>query len=63
MDVKCASLIGYLQEEVYNVKQPLGFENANLPTHVFKSIKALYNLKKSPRAWYDKLSSYLRITV
>ena len=35
MEVKCAFLNGYLQEEVY-VKQPPRFENLNLPNRVFK---------------------------
>ena len=34
MDVKCAFLNCYLQE-VYDKQLP-GFENANLPNHVFK---------------------------
>ena len=34
MDVKCAFLNGYLQEEVY-VEQPPSFENSNLPNHVY----------------------------
>ncbi|GJW07762.1 retrovirus-related pol polyprotein from transposon TNT 1-94 [Tanacetum coccineum] len=29
------------------------------PTHVYKLKKALYDLKQSPRAWYDMLSSFL----
>ena len=62
MDVKCAFLNGYLQEKVY-VKQPPGFENPNLPNHIFKLNKALYGLKQAQRAWYDRFSSiYLRIT-
>ena len=41
MDVNCAFLTGYLQEEVY-VAQPPGFENEKFPNHVFKLDKALY---------------------
>ena len=58
MDVKCAFLNGYLQEEVY-VAQPLGFENEKFPNHVYKLDKALYGLKQAPRAWYERLSKYL----
>ena len=58
MDVKCAFLYCYLQEKVY-VKQILGFENANLPNHVFKLNKALYGLKQALRACYDRFSSHL----
>jgi len=32
------------------VIRPLGFENSNLPNHVFKHNKALYGLKKAPRS-------------
>jgi len=45
MDVKCAFLNGFLQEEVY-VEQLPGFENPDFPTHVFKLQKALYGLNK-----------------
>ena len=44
MDVKSAFLNGYLKEEVF-VKQPPGFEDAELPDHVFRLNKELYGLK------------------
>ena len=49
MDAKSVFLNGFIYEEVY-IKQPLGFENKNLPHHVFKLSKALYGLKQAPRA-------------
>nr|GEW76074.1 uncharacterized mitochondrial protein AtMg00810-like [Tanacetum cinerariifolium] len=56
MDVKTAFLNGELQELVY-VSQPKGFVDPDHPSHVYRLKKALYGLKKAPRAWYDKLSS------
>ena len=58
MDVKSAFLNGDLKEEVF-VKQPPGFEDAELPDHVFRLNKALYGLKQAPRAWYERLSKFL----
>ena len=58
MDVKSAFLNGDLKEKVY-VKQPPGFEDVELPNHVFKLNKALYGLKQAPRAWYERLSKFL----
>ncbi|GKD00097.1 retrovirus-related pol polyprotein from transposon TNT 1-94 [Tanacetum coccineum] len=58
MDVKTAFLKGSFKEEVY-VSQPDGFVDPDFPDHVYKLKKALYNLKQAPRAWYDKLSSFL----
>ncbi|WJX13359.1 hypothetical protein P8452_03755 [Trifolium repens] len=58
MDVKSAFLNGYINEEVY-VKQPPGFEDNEHPDYVFKLKRALYGLKQTPRAWYDRLSKFL----
>ncbi|GKF24863.1 retrovirus-related pol polyprotein from transposon TNT 1-94, partial [Tanacetum coccineum] len=51
-------LNGPLKEEVY-VSQPEWFIDPELPDHIYRLKKALYGLKKAPRAWYDKLSSFL----
>ncbi|GJV97202.1 retrovirus-related pol polyprotein from transposon TNT 1-94 [Tanacetum coccineum] len=48
----------FLEEEV-NVSQPEGFIDLEHLDHVYKLKKALYDLKQAPRAWYDKLSSFL----
>nr|GEX36640.1 retrovirus-related Pol polyprotein from transposon TNT 1-94 [Tanacetum cinerariifolium] len=58
MDVKMDFLNSPLKEEVY-VSQPKGFIDPDFPNHVYRWKKALYSLKKAPRAWYDKLSSFL----
>ncbi|GKB40146.1 retrovirus-related pol polyprotein from transposon TNT 1-94 [Tanacetum coccineum] len=49
IDVKTAFLNGILREEVY-VSQPDGFIDQDNPNHVYKLKKALYGLKKAPRA-------------
>ena len=58
MDVKSAFLNGYINEEVY-VRQPPGFEDFKYRNHVYKLNKALYGLNQAPRAWYERLSSFL----
>ena len=58
MGVKFAFLNGFISEEVY-IKQLPSFENKTFPHHVFKLSKALYSLKQTPRAWYERLSYFL----
>jgi hypothetical protein len=58
MDVKSSFLNGLLEEEVY-VDQPPGFEVQDQPAKVYRLKKALYGLKKAPRAWYNKIDTYL----
>ena len=58
MDVKTAFLHGSIKEEVY-VEQLLGFEVRDRDTYVCKLKKSLYGLKKAPRAWYERIDSYL----
>nr|GFA25768.1 hypothetical protein [Tanacetum cinerariifolium] len=58
MDVKSAFLYGKITEEVY-VTQPKGFEDPYHPKKVYKVVKALYGLHQAPRAWYERLSTFL----
>jgi len=58
MDAKSAFLNGFIEEEVY-VEQPLGFVDPTHPDFVYKLYKALYSLKQTPRAWYERLSIFL----
>nr|GEU66365.1 hypothetical protein [Tanacetum cinerariifolium] len=57
MDVKSTFLNGKLKEEVY-VKQPQDFESNEFPNHVCKLDKALYGIKRAPRAWYETLLTF-----
>ncbi|XP_021733422.1 uncharacterized protein LOC110700222 [Chenopodium quinoa] len=58
LDVKSAFLNGELEEEIY-VEQPPGFAIKGQDGKVCKLKKALYGLKQVPRAWYNKIDSYL----
>ena len=58
MDVKSAFLNGIIEEKEY-VEQPPGFVDHTHLNFIFKLNKALYGLKQTPRAWYERLSSFL----
>ena len=58
MDVKSVFLNGFIEEEVY-AEQPLGFVDPTHPDFVFKLDKSLYGIKQAPRAWYERLLSFL----
>jgi hypothetical protein len=59
MDVKSSFLNGDLEEEVY-MEQLEGFSLKDNPNYVRKLKKALYGLKKAPRAWYYRLDKFLQ---
>nr|GEY17769.1 putative ribonuclease H-like domain-containing protein [Tanacetum cinerariifolium] len=58
MDVKSAFLYGKIVEEVY-ITQPRGYKDPDHPKKVYKVVKALYGLHQAPRAWYERLSTFL----
>jgi hypothetical protein len=58
MDVKSAFLNGVLQEEVY-ASQPPGIESPKYSDRVYKFLKALYEHKQVPRAWYVLFKMFL----
>ena len=59
MDVKSAFLNGVLEEEVY-IDQPQGYEVKGKEDKILKLKKALYGLKKDPRAWSARIDKYLQ---
>ncbi|RVW92914.1 Retrovirus-related Pol polyprotein from transposon RE1 [Vitis vinifera] len=55
LDIKNAFLNGDLEKEVY-MEIPLGFEGSMAKNQVCKLQKSLYDLKQSPRAWFDRFT-------
>jgi hypothetical protein len=51
-------LHGDLTERVY-CRQPAGFIDPEHPDHVCLLAKSLYGLRQAPRAWFDRLHTYL----
>ena len=39
--------------------QPHGFKDTDHPNHICRVRKAIYGLKKTPRAWYNELKQCL----
>ena len=58
MDVKIAFLNGKLEEDIY-MEQPKGFVEQGKKHLVCKLKKCLYGLKQLPRAWYQKIDTFL----
>jgi Reverse transcriptase (RNA-dependent DNA polymerase) len=58
LEVRNTFLQGTLEEKVY-MRLPLSHEKEQDRNLVCKLIKLIYELKQSPRAWYEKLSSHL----
>jgi hypothetical protein len=59
MDVKTTFLNGIIEEEVY-IEQYHDFEVHGRDSHVCILKRTLYGLKKSPKAWYSRIDSYLK---
>jgi hypothetical protein len=59
LDVKNAFLYGNLEETVY-CQQPPSFIDPAAPDHVCLLQRYLYGLMQAPRAWYQRLVTYLR---
>lgn len=57
MDVKTAFLNGLIDQLIY-VEIPKGTKSESNRNMVCKLLKALYGLKKSPRLWYEVLSTF-----
>ena len=53
LDIKNTFLYGDMTKEVY-MEQPPGFVAQGVTHLVCKLQKAIYDLKQSPRAWFDK---------
>lgn len=58
LDVKNAFLRGFFYKIVF-MEQPPGFTNDKFPNHVCLLKRSLYGLRKCPRTWFDRLSSFI----
>ncbi|CAG4970927.1 unnamed protein product [Colias eurytheme] len=58
LDVTTAFLNGFLNETVY-MKKPVTFECNDGENKVLKLKRAIYGLKQSSRAWYERVNDYL----
>nr|GFC27358.1 retrovirus-related Pol polyprotein from transposon TNT 1-94 [Tanacetum cinerariifolium] len=58
VEAMLAEMQQFRNQKVY-VTQPRGFEGPDHPKKVYKVVKALYGLHQTPRAWYERLSTFL----
>ena len=56
-DVKNAFFHVFISEEVY-MEQPSGYIDPQFPTHVSHLQRALFGLKQTPRAWFQRFSQF-----
>ena len=54
MDVKTAFLNSELEEEIF-MEFPERVQETAKPGYAYRLVKAIYGLRQSPRAWYQKL--------
>ena len=59
LDVITAFLNGTISEEIL-MEIPPGFPSSDDESKVCRINRALYGLKQSPRAWYDRITSWLQ---
>jgi len=57
MDVKTAFLNGELEEEIF-MECPEGLHDITEPGYACRLVKAIYGLRQSPRAWYQKIHTF-----
>jgi hypothetical protein len=60
MDANTSFLNGEIEEEVY-IEKTQGFMIHEKKSHVCRLEKDLYELKKTPRAWYASIDGYYMI--
>lgn len=58
IDIKTAFLYGLIDQLVY-VEVPKDFETQATKRMVCKLLKTLYDLKQTPRLWYEKLAKFV----
>lgn len=58
MDVNTTFLNGVIEEKVH-IEHPEGFDTFERESHLCRLKRALYGLKKAPRAWYTRNDRYL----
>lgn len=58
LDVKNVFLHGHITKQIH-MSQPPGFVDKLVPNHVYFIQKAIYGLRQTPKAQYDRVSQFL----